>query len=151
MRLFGEQLNLMPFSKYLKSRIALLLLIAIAFIVIILLFQRKEDRLSKQLEIQYKSAIEQAEIFQSIQLDSARIYAYQAYKIACQQQNDFNKYSAQLLLSEIRFLQFGASEKSYQKVELYEKWFRDHDHLTCAFEANLLRLKIKSFLLFAQS
>lgn len=136
----------MPFFKYLKPRIALLILIAIAFIVIILLFQRKEDRLSQQLEIQYKSAIEQAEMFQGIQLDSARIYAYRAYKIACQQQNDFNKYSAQLLLSEIRFLQIGASEKSYQKVELYEKWFRDHNHPTSAFEANLLRLKIKSFL-----
>lgn len=136
----------MPFSKYFIRGLFLVTLVILAFIIFRLCSSSEGNQFSKELKASYKTSIEQAETFKDLQLDSARVYAYRSYEIARKQQNDFEKYTSKLLLSEIRFLQFGASDKLYEKVESYEKWFREHNYYKSSFRANLLRLEIKSFL-----
>ena len=94
----------------------------------------------------FKEAIENAETFKNIQLDSARYYAYEAHSLACEIQGELEKHTSVLLLSEIRFLQFGASDRLYEKVESCESWFREHKLNKKVFEASFLKLKVKSFL-----
>lgn len=132
-----------------KKTTILLLLAAMGFTTITTLLsscQGSGNRKGSELDVGFKQAVENAETFKNIQLDSARHYAYEAHSLVCEVQGELKKHTSILLLSEIRFLQFGASDRLYKKVESCESWFRERKFYKKAFKANLLRLEIKSFL-----
>ncbi|PHR35014.1 MAG: hypothetical protein COA38_03520 [Fluviicola sp.] len=136
----------MLLSKYTNI---LLLLAVMGFTTIAALLnscQDSADRKGSELGEGFKEAIENAETFKNIQLDSARHYAYEAHSLACEIQGELEKHTSVLLLSEIRFLQFGASDRLFKKVKSCESWFRERKFYKKAFRANLVRLEIISFL-----
>ncbi|MFK7786208.1 MAG: response regulator [Crocinitomicaceae bacterium] len=136
----------MPFTKKNKI-ITILAVLGILLFLVVYFFTNFKSQGLEELKRKCNSHIEQAEKWKDIQLDSAWNYANEA-KVIVEQEPDLilEKNKAILLCSEIDFLRSGASDELCAKVQACEDWFRENELHKRAFQANLFRLKLKSFL-----
>ncbi|MFK7786278.1 MAG: response regulator [Crocinitomicaceae bacterium] len=133
-------------SSYIKITFYVLILGFIAYFIIQKTQNNNPFQFTEHSKSQFNNRIIQAETFKNIQLDSAQIYAHEAYKLAKQFNRTYERYTALLISSEIKFLRVGASDQLYEKADKCHEWFTSNAHYEKAFRAKYLALEIKSFL-----
>ncbi len=136
----------MHFSKKTKVLVILVILGLITFAAIYF-YQDYQHQQVKELKQAFETKIEQAEEYRNIQLDTAQIYAEEAYNLVKEESGlEYEKNIALLTLSGIDFLRKGASDELYERVEKCEDWFKSKKYYREAVRSCYLRIEIKEFI-----